>query len=182
MSTWLKVSGAVGVGFVVLVGGALSAVYAMQPDHYRFSRSRTIAATPAVIRPHLVDVRELDAWLGGFADPHDPPVITFSAVSSGVGAWIDRKDSRSSGRMTLVELTDTRVRFTNESQGSFGTGHSTLEFLLTEKAPGSTGVEYVVSGDLHGVPRLLWSLVGLEKRVGPDLDKALLKLDAKCVP
>ncbi len=168
------------MGFLLLVGGALSAVYAMQPDHYRFSRARTIAAAPAVIRPHLTDVRELDAWLGGFADPHDPPVITFSAVSSGVGAWIDRKDSRSSGRMTLVEIADSRVRYTNESHGSFGTGHSTLEFVLTEKAPGSTEVEYVVSGDLHGVPRLLWSLVGLEKRVGPDLDKALEKLAREC--
>lgn len=182
MSTWLKVGGVVVVGFLVLVGGALSAVYAMQPDHFRFSRSRTIAAAPAVIRPHLVDVKSLDAWLGGFADPHDPPVVTFSAVSSGVGAWIERRDSRGSGRMTLVELTDVRVRYTNESRGSFGTGHSTLEFVLTEKAPGSTEVEYVVSGDLHGVPRLLWSLVGLEKRMGPEIDEKLHTLDAKCVP
>ncbi len=84
--------------------------------------------------------------------------------------------------MTLVEITDTVVRYSNESHGSFGTGRSTLEFLLSEKAPGSTEVEYVVAGELHGVPRLLWSLVGLEKRVGPDLDKALQKLEATCVP
>ena len=180
MSTWLKVGGAVAVGFLVLVGGALSAVYAMQPDHYRFSRARTIAAPASVIRPYLVDVRELDGWLGGFADPHDPPVVTFSAVSSGVGAWIERKYSRGSGRMTLAELSDSRVRYTNESQGSFGTGRSTLEFLFFEQEGGSTEVECVVAGELHGVPRLLWSLVGLEKRAGPDLDKALQKLDVKC--
>ncbi|MDP3500119.1 MAG: SRPBCC family protein [Myxococcales bacterium] len=182
MSRWLKVGGAVALGFLLLVGGALSAVYAMQPDHFRFSRSRTIAAAPAVIRPHLIDVRELHAWLGGFADPHDPPVITFSTVSSGVGAWVERKDSRSLGRMTLAEVADSQVRYTNESHGSFGTGHSSLEFVLTEKAPGSTQVEYVVSGDLHGVPRLLWSVVGLEKRMGPEFDEKLQKLEAKCVP
>lgn len=180
MSRWLKVGGAVALGFLVLVGGALAAVYAMQPDHFRFSRSRTIAAPASVIRPYLIDVRELDAWLGGFADPHDPPVVTFSAVTSGVGAWIDRKDSRSWSRMTLVEIGASWVRYTNESHGSFGTGHSTLELFVTEQASGVNEVEYVVAGELHGVPRLLWSLVGLEKRVGPDLDKALEKLAREC--
>ena len=180
MSTWLKVGGAVALGFVLLVGGALSAVYAMQPDHYRFKRSRTISGGAAVIRPYLVDVRELDRWLGGFADPHDPPVVTFSAVSTGVGAWIERKDSRSWSRMTLVEIGDSWVRYTNESHGSFGVGHSTLELFVTEQASGLNEVEYVVAGELHGVPRLLWSLVGLEKRVGPDLDKALERLQREC--
>lgn len=181
MGRWLKVGAAVLGGLVLLSGGALSVVYSMQPDHYRFSRARTIPATAEVIRPHLTDVRELDAWLGGFADPHDPPVVTFSPVTSGVGAWIDRKDSRSSGRLTLSELTDARVRYDNETEGVFGKGRATLELLLTEKA-GSTEVEYAVSGELHGVPRLLWSTVGLEARVGPDLVKALQRLEAKCVP
>lgn len=173
MSTWLKVGGAVAVGFLVLVGGALSAVYAMQPDHYRFKRSRTMGGGADLIRPYLIDVRELDRWL---ADPHDPSVVTFSAVSSGVGAWIERKDSRSWSRMTLVEIGDSWVRYSNESHGSFGTGHSTLELFVTEQASGSNEVEYVVAGELHGVPRLLWSLVGLEERAGPDIDKALERL------
>ena len=173
MSRWLKVSAAVAVGFLLLVGAALSAVYAMQPDHYRFKRSRTISARAASIRPYLIDVRDLDRWL---TDPHDPPVVTFSPVSSGVGAWIELKNYGSWSRMTLVEIGDSWVRYTIETDGSFGVGRSTLELFVTEQASGSNEVEYVIAGELQGVPRLLWSLVGLEDRAGPDIDKALERL------
>ena len=142
----------------------------------RCSRTTTSGGAEA-IRPYLIDVRELDRWL---TDPHDPPVVTFSPVSSGVGAWVELKNHGSWSRMTLVEIGDSWVRYTIESQGSFGTGRSTLELFVTEQASGLNEVEYVVAGELHGVPRLLWSLVGLEERAGPDIDKALERLQREC--
>lgn len=182
MPGWVKVVVVGAAGCLLLAAGGLSALYASQPTSYRLSRARTIPASPEVIRPLFTDLRALDRWMKHFADPHDPPTVTWSPNTSGPGPWVERKDSVSTSRMTLEEVSPAGVRFTNENRGRFGTGRATVELLLKEKGPSSTEVEYVLSGNLSGVPRLLWSAVDLEGRVGPDLEQSLQRLESACAP
>lgn len=167
-------------GLLLLVVAAISILYALQPTSYRLSRSRTMAAPVAAIRPCLVDVKVMDGWQLHFADPHDPPTFTFAPVTTGVGAWMERKDSTSSARTTIVEVTDSSVRLEHHNTGRFGSITSSIEYQLRERG-GSTEVEYVLSAPLSGLPRLLWPIANLEKRIGPDLVKGLEQLETKCV-
>ncbi|MBL8923464.1 MAG: SRPBCC family protein [Myxococcaceae bacterium] len=179
MPKWLKVVAAV-IGGLLLAAGGLGALLASQPSSYRLSRVRTIPVSSEVIRPLITDLRAHDRWMKHFADPHDPPATTFSANTTEPGAWVERKDSVSASRMTLDEVSASGVRFTNENRGRFGTGRATVELLLRQKGPSSTEVEYVLSGELSGVRRLLWSAVDLEERVGPDLERSLDQLEHAC--
>lgn len=167
-------------GLLLLVVAAISILYALQPSSFRLSRSRTIPASAGAIRPCLVDLKVMERWQVHFADPHDPPTVTFSAVTSGVGAWVERKDTTSTGRTTMVEVTDSTVRMEHVNEGRLGTGKSTVEYLLRERGT-STEVEYAIFSPLSGLPRLLWPIANLEKRIGPDMVKALEQLETKCV-
>lgn len=165
---------------MLLVVATVSVLYALQPSSYRLSRVRTIAAPAASIRPCLVDLKMMEGWQVHFADPHSPPTVTFSAVTSGVGAWVERKDLSSTARTTMTEVTDDAVRLAHVNEGRLGTGKSTIEYLLREHGT-STDVEFAIFSPLSGLPRLLWPIADLEKRVGPDMVKGLEQLETKCV-
>lgn len=182
MARWLKVVGVVFACVMLLSAAGVTLVYTAQPTSYRVSRIRTMPVPADVLRPHLVDLRAMNAWVKHFADPHDPPHFTFSTNSSGVGAWVERADSESTSRMTIDEVTPTSVRLSNVNHGRFGTGHATVELLLREKGAASTEVEYALGGTLSGVPRLLWPVVELERTVGPQLSESLERLEVTCRP
>lgn len=168
--------------FLVVLAG-ISVLYALQPNSYRLVRSRTTAAAPAAIRHCLVDLKVMEGWQLHFVDPHDPVTVTFSPVTSGVGAWVERKDSRSTARTTIVDVvekgSESVVRLDHHGSGRFGSVDSTIHYILRARGT-STEVEYVISAPLSGLPRLLWPIADLERRVGPDMEKALEQLETKC--
>jgi len=175
----LRKASLIAAALVLLVFAGISVLYALQPNSYRLTRSRTIAASASAIRPCLVDFKLMEGWQTQIAAPHDPPTVTFSPVTSGVGAWRERKDSIGSGRTELVEITESSVRLRHVNQGRFGSITSTVDFLLRERGT-STEVEYVIAAPISGLPRLLWPIADLENRIGPDMVKALEQLEAKC--
>jgi hypothetical protein len=171
---------AVVAGLLLLVAGLLAAVYATQPTSFRLARTRTMPCEASALRPLLLDVREVHGWMQHFADPHDSPAVTFSTTTSGVGAWVERKDSYGSGRMTLEAVTDQGVRFSSVTTGRFGQGHATVEFVVRERGSSSSEVEYSLAGDLSGMARLLWSEQYMEAGVGRDLERSLVQLERAC--
>lgn len=165
------------VGLVVV---GVFVLFVSQPTSYRIARTRTIAASPERVRAQLVDVHALDAWTPWAPPPGPPPVVTFSAPSSGVGAWIDRRDADGNGaRTTITAIADDRVALSSVTSGALGGGASTQTFELHPSASG-TEVTWTLASDLSGLARLLWPFVGLEARVGPDMEAALGRLDHAC--
>jgi hypothetical protein len=168
------------VSFVGLVVLGLVLVYVAQPTSYRIVRSHVIAAPPDVVMGHLSDLRAFEAWDPWPSLPGSTaPTITFSPTTSGVGAWVERRDPHGSARSTITSLTPDRIVMTNVTDASLGTGGSTQTFELRTMARG-TQVDWVLSSELHGLPRLLWPIAGLEGRVGPDMDLALTRLESAC--
>lgn len=180
----LRTLSMIAVGLVLLLVASISVLYALQPNSYRLVRSRTIPAARAAIRPCVVDLKVIDGWQVHLADPHDPPTVTFSPVTGGVGAWVERTDSRSTARTTIVDVVDNEtesvVRLDHLGKGRFGSIESTLHYILRAHGAG-TEVEYIISAPLSGLPRLLWPIADLERRVGPDMERALEQLETKCV-
>jgi hypothetical protein len=167
--------------FVLLFTGTVAAVYAMQPSSYRIARSRLIHATPAEVLPELVDLRRFDAWSEHMGNPDDPPSITFSANPVGVGAYMDWKDSMTTSRLTLKEVSEHGVRFESVQAARLGVTTVTKEVVLTPKGD-DTEVALVVSAPMSGLPRLLWPVVDLERRVSPSMDDALKRLETLVAP
>src|SRR6266480_2742977 len=89
---------------VVAVIVILLAVVATRPADFRYARSATIAAPPAVIFPHVNDFKKMDVWSPWLK--FDPNVkITHEGPSSGVGAiesWEGNKNV-GAGRMTVTD-------------------------------------------------------------------------------
>jgi len=168
------------VGIVFsLVGVALAALvllYFAQPTSYRFSRTRTIVAPRERVMSHLSELHAFEAWDPWASMPTDPPTVTYSPVSSGVGAWVDRRDSHGGARTTITSITADRVEMTNTTFGGLGGNTSTQSFELRDSA-GGTEVTWSLGADLHGLARMLWPFVHLEESAGRDMDEALVRLD-----
>lgn len=180
----LRTASLVATGLVLLVLAGIPVLYALQPNSYRLVRSRTIRASAAAIRPCLVDLKVMEGWQIHFADPHDPPTVTFSSVTSGVGAWVERRDRRRKVRTKIVDVVDNAtesvVRLEHDGSGRFGSVQSTIHYIVRERGT-STEVENVISAPISGLPRLLWPIADLENRVGPDMSRALEQLETRCV-
>lgn len=170
------------VGFVVLlvlVSGLFAAIYAAQPSSYRIARRAKVPCTVASLQPKVTDLRAIDGWMRHHDDPHDPPVVTFSPTTSGPGAWAERKDSQSVGRIELASVAADRVVLQSTNDGRLGTGRATTEIVWFD-SPAGLEVELAVGGELSGLRRALWPVVNLEGRVGPTLEHSLVQLSAAC--
>lgn len=179
MPKWVRAILLVVVSFLVVGGGLLAAFIASQPTSYRITRTARIGCTPAALEPKLTDLRAIDGWMQHVDDPHEAPTVTFSPVTTGAGAWVERKDSRSVGRVELESVGPGAVRLASTTAGSLGTGRSTME-LSWDEVEGGVEVELAVSGSLEGVRRALWPVADLERRVGQTLDESLRSLRSAC--
>jgi hypothetical protein len=155
---------------------ASTAFYFAQPSSYRIARTRTVAAPPTAVLAHLSAVRAFVAWEPWPALPHERPQVTFSQVSAGVGAWVDRRVAGSGTRTTITAVAADRVEMSNATSGPLGTGASTQTFEL-RAVPEGTEVTWTLRSDLHGLARALWPFVHLEETVGPEMEAALGRLD-----
>lgn len=169
---WLRIAVLCALGLVLLA----LALFSAQPHSYRIARTRTIAAPSAHVMAQLSDLRAFEAWDPWPAEPGMRPLVTYSPVASGVGAWVDRRDRSGGARTTITSLTSDQIELSNVTSGAFGSGASTQTFALSESGS-STTVTWTLSSDLHGLGRLLWPFVNLEARVGPEMDAALSRLD-----
>lgn len=164
------------VSLVGLVALGVVLLYVSSPTSYRIARTRTIAAPPSRVMAQLSDLRAYEAWTPFPPTPGVTPTLTYSPVTSGVGAWVDRRDELGGARITIASVARDRIELTDETSGSLGTGASRQIFEL-RAVPAGTEVTWALTGDLSGVPRLLWRLVRLEARVGPEMETALSRLD-----
>lgn len=178
---WLRIVLAGLLALVALFVLGMVALYLAQPTSYRIARTRTVSAAPDAVAAHLTDVRAFVAWEPWAPAPGEHPIVTFSPTTSGVGAWVERRVGSSASRVTLTEVAPDHVVFANVTEGALGGGASEQRFDLRAAPGGGTEITWALSGELHALPRMLWPFVQLERRVGPEMDAALGRLDhASC--
>jgi uncharacterized protein YndB with AHSA1/START domain len=166
------------LALVALFVLGLGALYLSQPTSYRIARSRTIAAPPSAVMAQLSDLRALEAWTPWAPEPGTVPTVTFSATTTGVGAWIDRRSPSGGTRTTITSASGDRIEMSNVTAGALGGGQSIQTFEL-RAVPGGTEVTWTLSSELHGLGRMLWPFVHLEARISPEMDAALTRLDQR---
>ena len=144
------------------------------PRQYRVERARIINARPDAVWAQIGDLKAWKNW--GAWQERDPQMkLTYSATSTGVGAWSAWESKREgNGRMTVTEATPVKMTYHLEfpDMGTQSTG-------MIEMQPEAGGVRVIWSdtGDLGMNPMMRWVGLFLDKSlIGPDFERGLANL------
>lgn len=133
------------IGLVVIVG-ALAALVAMQPSHFKIERSATIDARADVVYAQVVDFSKWPAWSPWEKlDPQSKK--TFEGTTGQAGAsyhWVGN-DQVGEGKMTLAEVKP------SESI------HIKLEFIKPMASVNDTRFTFA---EQEGKTKVTWSMEG----------------------
>jgi uncharacterized protein YndB with AHSA1/START domain len=162
---------------LVLLVAALAVYVAMQPSEFTISRSRTLAAPPAVVFAYLNDFHQWKEWSPW--EKLDPAMRRqYSGAPAGPGAiyeWAGN-DKVGDGRMTIVdskepETVSIRLEFLKPYQAT-----NTAEFFITPGGLG-TDVTWAMSGHNGFMAKAASLVLNIDKQVGGDFEKGLAALD-----
>lgn len=164
---------------VLLVAlGGLAGFVATRPARFRVSRSRTIAAPPAVVHGLIDDFHKWPAWSPW--EKRDPALTReYSGSAAGPGAsyaWRGNKQV-GEGRMTI---TDSRPPHSITIKLEFikpFPATNTTQFDFTPTGTG-TQVSWTMSGEHSFMGKAFAAFMNMDKMVGPDFEQGLANLDA----
>lgn len=151
-------------------------VVALQPAHFTYTRSATIAAAPSAIFPHVNDVKKWEAW-SPWAKLDPNMKMSYKGPSAGVGAvsaWAGNSDV-GEGSMTVTEsraneLVRFRLDFVKPMAGT-----STAEFTFKPQGNG-TVVAWSMSGENNFMCKAVGLFMNCDKMVGAEFEKGLAEL------
>lgn len=153
---------------------------AIQPAAFTVSRTTQIAAPPAVVFAHIVELRKWDSW-SPWAKKDPAAKVAFAGPAAGVGSvfsWSGNKDV-GEGKMTIVEASaNQRVGIKLEFVKPFA-GTSDVAFDL-QPVGDKTSVTWSLSGNHGFVERAFMLMMGvkMDEMVGNDYAKGLAALKA----
>jgi hypothetical protein len=162
----------------LLILGGLAAYIAMQPSEFVISRTRTLAAPPALVYAHIADFRKWVAWSPW--EKLDPNLRReYSGAPSGPGAeyhWVGNEET-GEGRMTILQSHEPdsvsiQLEFVRPFQAT-----NMVQFDILAGGLG-TDVTWSMSGH-NGFGAKAFALVSdVDKLVGKDFEAGLASLDA----
>lgn len=156
--------------------GALAAIVAMRPSHYRIARSTVIQTSPEGVFPLVNDFRNWSQWSPW--EKLDPNMKkTFSGAESGKGSsysWVGNSDA-GEGRMTLEESNpNERIGIKLEFIKPFeSVSTTTFQFKPEGQA---TAVTWEMSGENGFVEKAFGLFMDMDEMVGSDFEKGLAQL------
>lgn len=144
-------------------------------------RSTTIAAPAESIEPFLTDFHQWRDW-SPWEDVDPDLKRTYGGPASGVGTSYEWAGNRKAGagRMEITSVTTTAVAldlvftkpFKSDSRSHFG----------LEPVADGTRVTWQVLTPKTFLTRIMGVFMNLDKMVGPDLEKGLVRLKAAVAP
>lgn len=162
---------------VVLLLGVLAAFIAMRPSHFTISRSRTVAAPPAIVHGYVNDFHKWPTWSPW--EKRDPAMTReHTGAPAGTGAsyaWKGNSDV-GEGRMTI---TDSRPPQSVTIRLEFVAPFPATNTTQFDFAPAGSGtnVTWTMSGEQNFVGKAFALFMDMEKLVGPDFEQGLANLD-----
>lgn len=152
-------------------------IVAMQPSEYRVTRSIAITAPPAVIFPHVNELKKWAAWNPW--EKIDPNMkLTYEGPESGTGAaysWVGNKDV-GEGRMTITESQpNTRIQFKLEFFKPMA-GVSAAEFTFKPLDDHQTDVTWAMRGQNNFIGKAFCIFMNMDKMIGGQFEKGLADL------
>jgi hypothetical protein len=163
---------------LVLVIAALAGIIASRPADFTISRSRVVAAPPAVVHGFVNDFQKWPQWSPW--EKLDPQMKKeVSSPSAGTGAtyhWVGN-DQVGEGRMTI---TDTRPPQSVTLRLEFIKPFAATNRTQFDFAPSGAGtnVTWTMTGTNNFVTKAFDLFMNMDKMVGADFEKGLANLDA----
>lgn len=168
---WTKVF--IGIGVVLLV---LIVVIATRPDDCRVSRSITIAASPAVVFPHVNQMKNWEAW-SPWAKLDPNMKQTYEGPASGVGAsytW-SGDNQVGEGRNTITESTPNElIRFKLEFIRPFK-GVNQVHFTFKPEGD-KTVVTWTMEGKFNFITKAIGLVMDMHAMMNQQFDQGLAQL------
>lgn len=164
------------IGLAVVIV-ALVVLVAVQPSHFRYSRSRTMDVAPAAAFAQVNDFHKWNDW-SPWAKLDPQCRNTFSGPDAGKGAsfaW-DGNAEVGSGKMTLVESTPPeRIALDLEFFKPMP-GKCLTEFTFKPEG-GKTVVTWTMSGENNFVGKAVGLVMNCEKMCGDQFEKGLESME-----
>ncbi len=161
---------------IVAIIGILLIVIAMQAGDFRYARSATIAAPPAVIFPHVNDFKKMDVWSpwlkfdSNVKITHEGPLSGNGAIES----WEGNKNV-GAGRMTMIESRPNElIRLKLEFFRPFA-ATNTGEFTFKPEGSGTT-VTWAMMGKRNFMTKAMGLFMNFDKMIGGNFEKGLAEL------
>ena len=161
------------LGILATVVVVFCIVVAMQPSDYRVSRSVTMAAPPALVFPHVNELKKWEPWLPWMKlDPN--ATSKFEGPEGGKGAamsWAGNNEV-GEGKMTVTESRPNElVRFRLEFYKPMA-GESDAEFTFKPEGNGTT-VTWSMTGKNNFIGRAMCLVMNMDKMIGGQFEKGL---------
>jgi len=162
----------------VLIVVGLAEYVATRPSEFTISRSRTVAAPPAVVHAYVNDFRKWPEWSPW--EKLDPAMKKeVSGAPAGPGAvyvW-SGNDRVGEGRMTIIDSRPPESVTIHLEFMKPWTATNTAQFEFTPSGSG-TNVTWTMSGQNSFVAKAVSLFMDLDRMVGPDFERGLANLDA----
>jgi hypothetical protein len=144
---------------------------------YSVERSITVNASSHLVHGLVNDFRRWPLW-SPWEDLDPDLQRTYSGPHQGEGARYDWKGNRKAGRGSMVinESAPERIVMTIDFLKPIRST-STTRFEITPTGDG-TQVRWVMSGEQNGVMAMLGKVYPMDKMIGPDFEKGLVRLKA----
>jgi hypothetical protein len=170
MKTWMKVTGCVVLGLVVVVVGG---GFLISPK-WEVVRSRVIPAKPAEIHAYVGDFAKWPVW-SPFEKEDPEMVITVGEKTTGVGAkrsW--KSDKAGNGTQTITASDpETGASFLLEMEGWEGF-HADIVY---QPVKDGTRVTWCDRGDMGANPIFRWMGLFMDGMVGKAFEEGLANLE-----
>lgn len=153
----------------------------LQPADFEITRSRTIAAPPAVVYDHLDDFKTWltwNPWQG--LDPAQ--TVEIGGPETGVGAWYTwaGNEDVGRGRMEVVEaVPGEKITWDLAFIEPFEAKN--LTSITLAPADGGTQVTWSMTGANGFMGKLMSQFIDMDAMVGADFERGLSSLDALAV-
>jgi hypothetical protein len=163
---------------LVLVIAVLAGVIASRPADFKISRSRVVAAPPAVVHGFVNDLAKWPQWSPwDKLDPSMKKEVSTPAAGTGATYHWAGNDQVGEGRMTITESKPPQsVTMRLEFIKPFAATHR-VQFDFVPSGTG-TNVTWAMTGTNNFVSKAFDLFMNMDKMVGADFEKGLANLDA----
>jgi len=164
---------------LILAIGIFLLYIAFQSPDYKISRSLAVQQTPATIFPYLNNSKLMDAW-SPWRDVDPKVQMQFSGPEEGVGAktsW-SSDGPMGTGSATVVESIPDQSAKTLLSYTKPYPMEQEAVLSLTPSGSGSI-VTWTVRGKSNFISRLFCFFMDMDKLVGDQFEKGLVKLQSQ---
>ncbi len=155
----------------------ISIYIAVQPHHFKVSRTRTINAPAPVIYNNVIDFKNWKSW-SSWAETNPNIDINLSQPSKGIASTYRWKDKHGFGTMTTLQTT--AYSTINQLMTYEGFPPSSVHWQFHPNSDGSTKTTWTIQGKDLPFKFKAFALIagGMEQQIGPHYERSLEKLDS----